>query len=102
MFLGFTKHGISSRSHSRLITTVISLSVVTTLTTIFLMFDSFFLQLPQIRSVVSPLQNQDVQNCVMSYSYPTFHEVNSPNSPFSQKYNLYLYREGHLDKPDHV
>lgn len=100
MFLGFLKHGNSNRSHST--TLVLSVSIISTIVVMFLMFDSFFLQLPQTRSFISPLQNQDVQNCVMSYSYPTFYEVKSPESQFSKKYKLYLYREGNIDSPDHV
>ncbi|KAI9481388.1 MAG: PGAP1-like protein-domain-containing protein [Benjaminiella poitrasii] len=102
MFLGLTRYEVSRKSrYERVrINGIIGFVVLTTLLVMFVMLDSFSLHLPSTSAVISPLQRQDVQNCVMSYSYPTFFEIESPNSTFSKKYKLYLYREGYLDQPD--
>ncbi len=80
----------------------IGLLITLTSLVLFVMFDSFLFHLPTLSSVISPLQRQDMQNCAMTYSYPTFIKIDSPSSSFSKKYTLYLYREGYLDDPDKV
>lgn len=101
MVLGFTRHGLtpSSRQNSRLVNITIWTIITFTVVVLLGMFDSYFLHRPETKSLISPLQRNDVQNCVMTYSYPTFIEIDQPrpNSPLSKKYKLYLYRDGYLD-----
>ncbi|RCH99265.1 GPI inositol deacylase, partial [Rhizopus stolonifer] len=96
--LGFTVLG----SPPKYLWLKLGLLISATLVILLIILDSFLLHRPELLSIVSRLQRQDVQNCVMSYAYPMFFEINQPkpNSALSQKYKLYLYREGHLDDPN--
>ncbi|CEP07975.1 hypothetical protein [Parasitella parasitica] len=93
--LGFTKLEVAKRkTRVNLITWAL---IIGTALILFAIVDSFYFHL------FNTLQRHELQNCVMSYAYPSFTEiVDKPNSVFSSKYKLYLYREGHLDNSDEL
>lgn len=95
IMLGFTKLEFSRRKTRTNL--IIWTFIIGTVLILFAMIDSFYLHL------LDTLQRHDHQNCAMSYAYPTFTEIeNKPNSTFSNKYKLYLYREGYVDRSDQV
>lgn len=95
--LAFTKHEFSSGRKGKLkaMPLVTSLIILATVTVLVTMFDAYFLQ--RAKALISPLQRNDLQNCVMSYSYATYIDIAEVDSKFNGKYRLKLFRDGYRD-----
>lgn len=78
----------------------IGIIVIATMAVLATMFDAYFLQ--RAKGVISPLQRSDLQNCVMSYSYATYIDIDEVDSKFSAKYRLKLFRDGYRDDHNRV
>ncbi|CAO3607334.1 unnamed protein product [Mucor hiemalis] len=95
--LAFTKHEFSSGRKGKLkaMPLVTSLIILATVTVLVTMFDAYFLQ--RAKALISPLQRNNLQNCVMSYSYATYIDIAEVDSKFNGKYRLKLFRDGYRD-----
>ncbi|KAL5205279.1 hypothetical protein ABZP36_033488 [Zizania latifolia] len=61
---------------------------------------SAWIALTALNRLVRPVPN----GCVMTYMYPTYIPISTPNNVSSDRYGLFLYHEGwkHIDFDDHV